>query len=579
MQQYLDLMDRILTTGAVKTDRTGTGTRSIFGYQMRFDLAEGFPLVTTKKVHVRSVVVELLWFLQGSTNVRWLQERGVSIWDEWADAEGELGPVYGHQWRSWPAPDGRHIDQIAAVVRSLRTNPDSRRHIVSAWNVAEVSEMALPPCHTMFQFYVADGRLSCQLYQRSADVFLGVPFNIASYALLTEMMARGGRPAAGRIRSHARRCAPVLESSRAGAAAVDQDAPAIAPAGAERRHHRHRRLRDGRHPDPAVRPVPGDQGADRRMTTPHRSTIVLVAAVASNGIIGADGGLPWHLPADLQHFKALTMGHPMVMGRRTFDSIGRALPGRRTIVVTRDPTWSAPGVDVAHSVDEAIELAVAGITAPDDGSGDGPDDGMSGKAGDRIVTVVGGGEIYRQTIDRADRLELTRVDAEIAGDTRFPDVDPALWQVTDTVDGDGYAFVSYRRRTPILDVGALLSSMEPELQDGEFRYCTVPPGTAAPEGCHPVVTVSESEGTTLVLPAAEADKAGLAGDFRCSWITLTVNSALQAVGLTAAVAAALGRDDIPCNVVAGFHHDHLFVPVERAAAAMNALRALAHTRP
>jgi len=190
MQQYLDLMDRILTTGAVKTDRTGTGTRSIFGHQMRFDLAAGFPLVTTKKVHVRSVVVELLWFLQGSTNVRWLQERGVSIWDEWADAEGELGPVYGHQWRSWPAPDGRHIDQIAAVVRSLRTNPDSRRHIVSAWNVAEVSEMALPPCHTMFQFYVADGRLSCQLYQRSADVFLGVPFNIASYALLTEMMAK-----------------------------------------------------------------------------------------------------------------------------------------------------------------------------------------------------------------------------------------------------------------------------------------------------------------------------------------------------------------------------------------------------
>ncbi|MGS0686914.1 thymidylate synthase [Nakamurella sp. GG22] len=190
MQQYLDLMDRILTTGAVKTDRTGTGTRSIFGHQMRFDLADGFPLVTTKKVHLRSVVVELLWFLQGSTNVRWLQERGVSIWDEWADTEGELGPVYGHQWRSWPAPDGRHIDQIAAVVHSLRTNPDSRRHIVSAWNVAEVSEMALPPCHTMFQFYVADGRLSCQLYQRSADVFLGVPFNIASYALLTAMMAQ-----------------------------------------------------------------------------------------------------------------------------------------------------------------------------------------------------------------------------------------------------------------------------------------------------------------------------------------------------------------------------------------------------
>ncbi len=190
MQQYLDLMDRILVTGVDKQDRTGTGTRSIFGHQMRFDLSAGFPLVTTKKVHLRSVVVELLWFLQGSTNVRWLQDRGVSIWDEWADADGELGPVYGHQWRSWPAPDGRHIDQIAAVVESLRANPDSRRHIVSAWNVAEVGEMALPPCHTMFQFYVANGRLSCQLYQRSADVFLGVPFNIASYALLTEMVAK-----------------------------------------------------------------------------------------------------------------------------------------------------------------------------------------------------------------------------------------------------------------------------------------------------------------------------------------------------------------------------------------------------
>src|SRR3954451_7878967 len=190
MQQYLDLMDRILTTGAVKTDRTGTGTRSIFGHQMRFDLSAGFPLVTTKRIHVRSVVVELLWFLQRSTNVRWLQGRGVSIWDECADAQGELGPVYGHQWRSWPAPDGRHIDQIAQVVDSLRHNPDSRRHIVSAWNVGEVADMALPPCHALFQFYVAGGRLSCQLYQRSADVFLGVPFNIASYALLTHLVAK-----------------------------------------------------------------------------------------------------------------------------------------------------------------------------------------------------------------------------------------------------------------------------------------------------------------------------------------------------------------------------------------------------
>jgi thymidylate synthase len=190
MQQYLDLVSRILREGHEKTDRTGTGTLSVFGHQMRFDLSAGFPLVTTKKVHLRSIIVELLWFLRGDTNIAFLHDNNVSIWDEWADADGDLGPVYGHQWRSWPAPDGRHIDQIGRVVESIRNTPDSRRHIVSAWNVAEVDEMALPPCHTMFQFYVADGRLSCQLYQRSADVFLGVPFNIASYALLTMMMAQ-----------------------------------------------------------------------------------------------------------------------------------------------------------------------------------------------------------------------------------------------------------------------------------------------------------------------------------------------------------------------------------------------------
>lgn len=190
MKAYLDLMRHVLEHGAKKTDRTGTGTLSVFGHQMRFDLSERFPLVTTKKVHVKSVVHELLWFLQGSTNVRYLKENGVSIWDEWADERGELGPVYGHQWRSWPAPDGRHVDQMAEVVSQIRANPDSRRLIVSAWNVADIPRMALAPCHALFQFYVADGRLSCQLYQRSADIFLGVPFNIASYALLTMMVAQ-----------------------------------------------------------------------------------------------------------------------------------------------------------------------------------------------------------------------------------------------------------------------------------------------------------------------------------------------------------------------------------------------------
>jgi len=190
MQQYLDLLAHVKDHGAVKTDRTGTGTRSVFGWQMRFDLAEGFPMLTTKKLHLRSIIHELLWFLDGDTNIKYLKDNGVRIWDEWADENGDLGPVYGHQWRSWPTPDGRKIDQIAQVVEQIRTHPDSRRHIVSAWNPGEVEEMALPPCHCLFQFYVADGKLSCQLYQRSADIFLGVPFNIASYALLTLMVAQ-----------------------------------------------------------------------------------------------------------------------------------------------------------------------------------------------------------------------------------------------------------------------------------------------------------------------------------------------------------------------------------------------------
>lgn len=190
MRQYLDLMQHVLEHGSEKSDRTGTGTRSLFGHQMRFDLQAGFPLVTTKKLHLKSIIVELLWFLRGETNIAWLNAQGVSIWDEWADPEGELGPVYGRQWRSWPTADGRHIDQIEQVLEQLRRSPDSRRLLVSAWNVGELDAMALAPCHALFQFYVADGRLSCQLYQRSADIFLGVPFNIASYALLTLMVAQ-----------------------------------------------------------------------------------------------------------------------------------------------------------------------------------------------------------------------------------------------------------------------------------------------------------------------------------------------------------------------------------------------------
>lgn len=190
MKQYLDLMKEVLANGTQKHDRTGTGTISIFGYQMRFNLQEGFPMVTTKKLHLKSIIHELIWFLQGDTNIKYLKDNGVRIWDEWADENGNLGPVYGSQWRSWPKPDGGHIDQITQIINTIKNNPDSRRIIVSAWNVAEVENMALPPCHAFFQFYVADGKLSCQLYQRSADIFLGVPFNIASYALLTMMVAQ-----------------------------------------------------------------------------------------------------------------------------------------------------------------------------------------------------------------------------------------------------------------------------------------------------------------------------------------------------------------------------------------------------
>lgn len=190
MRQYLDLLKLVMDTGVDKSDRTGTGTRSIFGHQLRFNLAEGFPLVTSKRIHTRSVFGELLWFLRGDTNIGWLHENNITIWDEWADENGDLGPVYGRQWRSWPTPDGTHIDQLAQVIDSIRHNPDSRRHVVSAWNVAQLNDMALPPCHALFQFYVANGRLSCQLYQRSADLFIGVPFNIASYALLTHLVAQ-----------------------------------------------------------------------------------------------------------------------------------------------------------------------------------------------------------------------------------------------------------------------------------------------------------------------------------------------------------------------------------------------------
>lgn len=285
------------------------------------------------------------------------------------------------------------------------------------------------------------------------------------------------------------------------------------------------------------------------------TTVVLVAAVARNGVIGADGGMPWHVPADLKRFKQLTMGHPMVMGRKTFESMG-LLPGRRSIVVTRDPSWHVEGVEVADSLDTAIALAART---------------------DQLVMVVGGGQIYAQAMDRADRLEITHLDRDAPGDTVFPPIDPGRWEVTARDDAEGLAFVTYARRRPISDLDELIRSMRPELLDGEFVYCTVP-GPAVPAGLSPVATVREPEGLTLVLPVAEAEAAGLSGSFRCRQITLRVRSALDAVGLTAAFAAALAGDGISCNVVAGYHHDHLFVAQSQAHRAMAALEALAHTR-
>ncbi len=319
--------------------------QSVFGHQMRFDLNEGFPLVTTKKVHVKSIIHELLWFLAGSSDNNWLRERGVTIWDEWAGEDGDLGPVYGVQWRSWPTPDGGHVDQIADVIRTLKTNPDSRRIIVSAWNVADIPKMALAPCHAFFQFYVAEGRLSCQLYQRSADIFLGVPFNIASYALLTHMIAQQCDLGVGDFIWTGGDCHIYSKPHGAGGRAAVPRAPALphpahpAPA----RIHLRLPLRGFR--VRGLRPASADQGTGGGVTGEAAAMRVnLIFARAANGVIGANGGLPWHLPEDMAHFKQQTTGAPVIMGRKTWDSLPprfRPLPGRTNIVVTHQPTGTS----------------------------------------------------------------------------------------------------------------------------------------------------------------------------------------------------------------------------------------------
>src|SRR2546429_682375 len=338
MNQYHDLLERILSDGAEKHDRTGTGTLSIFGHQMRFNLASGFPMLTTKKLPLKSIVHELLWFLAGDTNIKYLKDNGVAIWDEWADANGDLGPVYGSQWRSWPAPDGRSIDQISNVIDMIKRNPDSRRLIVSAWNPADVDKMALPPCHCLFQFYVANGRLSCQLYQRSADVFLGVPFNIASYALLTLMIGQvtGYKPG--------------------------EFIHTLGDAHLYLNHLEQARL---------------------QLSRPLRALPRMLLNPAVNDLFAfryEDSSLEGYDP------------HPH-------------------IVVTRDCTFAAAGVLVAPSLDAALAAARGDALR---------------RCADAIA-VIGGAQIYAQTIERADRLVITRVHLHPAGDTKFPPIDSRIW--------------------------------------------------------------------------------------------------------------------------------------------------------
>ena len=407
---------------------------------MRFDLADGFPLVTTKKVHFTSIAYELLWFLRGEQNVRWLQEHGVTIWDEWADADGDLGPVYGVQWRSWPTPGGGHIDQIAEVVRLIREEPDSRRIVVSAWNVADLPRMALQPCHALFQFHVGGAdtpggrsRLSCQVYQRSADVFLGVPFNIASYALLTHMLAQQCDLDVGDLiwtggdchvyDNHREQIETQLE--RRAVPLSDARAPSQARVGLRVRVRGFRGRR--------LRPPSGDPRAGRGVK------VSLVAAVARGGVIGDGDTIPWHLPEDLAFFRELTLGSPVVMGRRTWDSIPdrfRPLPGRRNIVMTRNPDWQAEGAERAASLDDALDLV--------DGA--------------EQVYVIGGAEIFEAALPRADELVLTEVALDVEGDTLFPPWDRTSFEEVsreDVVAADGTALSLRHLRSPPRRVSGL----------------------------------------------------------------------------------------------------------------------------
>ena len=400
MKQYLDLLNHVRERGARKLDRTGTTTFSVFGYQMRFDLGQGFPAVTTKKLHFKSIIHELLWFLRGDSNIRYLRDNGVSIWDEWADEEGELGPVYGPQWRSWRGADGAAINQIEKVVEQIKHNPNSRRLLVSAWNVAELDKMALPPCHALFQFYVSDGALSCQLYQRSADVFLGVPFNIASYALLTLMIAQvtGLKPGAFiHTLGDAHLYANHLEQAEWQLARKPLPAPRM------KFKRKVDSIFDFRYEDFELL----GYEAHPAIPAPIAATkISLIVAMDEDGVIGANGGLPWRLSEDLKRFRRLTMGKPLIMGRKTHESIGRVLPGRENIVLSRQNKYEVEDCKVFNDVEEALRHCA--------------------RQGE--VIVAGGASVYEQLLPQAKRIYLTRVQAKAGGEVRFPAWDREDWR-------------------------------------------------------------------------------------------------------------------------------------------------------
>ncbi len=434
MQTYLDLLRMVRERGVKRGDRTGTGTLSLFGHQMRFDLGQSFPLLTTKKLHVKSIIHELLWFLSGDTNTAYLKANGVSIWDDWADEHGDLGPVYGAQWRSWPARDGGGIDQISELVHALKTDPNSRRHIVTAWNPADLPRMALAPCHCLFQFYVAEGRLSCQLYQRSADVFLGVPFNIASYALLTMMMAQVTNLQPGEfvhtfgdVHLYLNHIEQADEQLRREPRALPQD-------GAEPRCALDFRLHlRGFHAD-RLPSASGDQGACRGLTTSAEFTLSLIVAIADNGVIGRKGKLPWRLGSDLRRFRKLTMGHPLIMGRKTFEAIGKPLDGRDSIVVSRSNVSLGANSCVfdAPSLEEALTIARTQAKA----------------RGVREAFVIGGAELFEVALPHANRIYLTRVHTSPEGDISW---EPALGREWNEVLRDDRP-ASDRDEFPVTDV-------------------------------------------------------------------------------------------------------------------------------